>query len=308
VRQVLRLSSWTLGIVVTNQLALFTVLLLANSEAGGVSAYTYAYTFFQLPYAVIAVSIMTARQPSWAAAWSVGNLMLLRRQVSRGLRTLLAIIVPTAALMAAVAEPAVRLVLGHGATSRPAAAAAGQVLAILAVGLPGFAAFLYYIRVYQAMQNTRSAFWLYVAENGINIVLAVALYRPGGVRGIAASVTIAYTIAAGLAAQRVNRRLPVSEGLLGYTPASALRRSVLISVPGGALGWVAWHAVPTSGDLSALVQIAAAAVVAVAASGAALVLLMSADQARTGHRRRRRPARKGSRKRAEADGTYDSRR
>jgi putative peptidoglycan lipid II flippase len=204
--------------------------------------------------------------------------------------------------MAALADPAVRLVLAHGATSRPAAAAAGQVLAILAVGLPGFAAFLYYIRVYQAMQNTRSAFWLYVVENAINIVLAAALYRPGGVRGIAASVTIAYTVAAVLAAHRVNRRLPATQGLLGYTPSSALRRSVLISLPGAALGWVAWHAIPTSGDISALLQIVVASAVAAAAGGGALILLMSADQSRVGHRRRRRPARNGSKRRAEADG------
>jgi putative peptidoglycan lipid II flippase len=295
VRQVIRLSGWTLGIVITNQVALFTVLLLANSEAGGVSAYTYAYAFFQLPYAVIAVSIMTARQPGWAAAWSIGDLTTLRREVSRGLRTLLAIIVPVAALFAAVAVPAVRLVLGHGATTSHEASQAGQLLAILTLGLPGFCAFLYFVRVYQAMQDTRTPFRLYVVENAINIAVAALLYRPAGVRGVAASVAIAYTVAALLTAQRLNQRLPVAERLLGYTPASALRRALLFSLPAGFVGWASWHVVKTQGNLASILEIVIGTLMATAVAALVLGLTNSADQTRALNRRRRRPARKGAR-------------
>ena len=37
---------------------------------GAVSAYTYAYTFFQLPYGIVAVSVMSAVTPSLAARWA----------------------------------------------------------------------------------------------------------------------------------------------------------------------------------------------------------------------------------------------
>ena len=55
---------------------------------------------------------------------------------------------------------------------------------MLALGLPGFCVFLYTVRVLQSVQDLRSAFWLYVLENGVNIVLAaVALVGPlGGAR------------------------------------------------------------------------------------------------------------------------------
>ena len=46
------------------------------------------------------------------------------------------------------------------------------------------------------MQRTHAAFWLYLIENGINVVLAVALVRPMGVRGLALSLSIAYSVAA----------------------------------------------------------------------------------------------------------------
>ena len=61
-------------------------------------------------------------------------------------------------------------------------------------GFPGFCVFLYAIRVLQSVQDLRSAFWLYAFENGVNIVLAVALAGPFGVRGIALSISIAYTV------------------------------------------------------------------------------------------------------------------
>src|SRR5205807_2300844 len=59
ITRVLRLSGWTFGYVVANQVSFWIALVLANGHAGDVSAYTYAYAFFQLPYGVLAVSILT---------------------------------------------------------------------------------------------------------------------------------------------------------------------------------------------------------------------------------------------------------
>jgi putative peptidoglycan lipid II flippase len=63
-RTITRLAGWTFGWVVANQVAFFVVLALADGAApGAVSAYTYAYTFFLLPYGVVAVSVMSAVTP-----------------------------------------------------------------------------------------------------------------------------------------------------------------------------------------------------------------------------------------------------
>ena len=63
---VLRLSGWTVGYVVANQIALWVVLVLANGSAAGAFVYLSAYTFFQLPHGLFAVSIMTAVAPELA--------------------------------------------------------------------------------------------------------------------------------------------------------------------------------------------------------------------------------------------------
>ena len=55
------------------------------------------------------------------------------------------------------------------------------------------------MRVLQSMQRTKFAFYLYLVENGLNIVLAFVLVHPLGVRGLALSLSIAYTVLAVLA-------------------------------------------------------------------------------------------------------------
>jgi putative peptidoglycan lipid II flippase len=198
VRTVLRLGGWTFGFVLANQIALFIVLALAGSAGGPapVSSYTYAYTFLQMPYAVVTVSIMSAVTPDLAEKWAVGDLAGFRHRLSGGLRAMLAIIVPASVGMLLLAKPVVALLLGHGAGRVVETGETGAALALFSLGLPGFCTFLYIVRVLQAMQRTRVAFWLYLLENGINVVLAVILVRPMGVRGLALSLSIAYSIAA----------------------------------------------------------------------------------------------------------------
>ena len=67
-RTITRLAGWTFGWVVANQVALVIILALADGvkTPGAVSAYTYAYRFFQLPYGIVAVSVMSAVTPSLA--------------------------------------------------------------------------------------------------------------------------------------------------------------------------------------------------------------------------------------------------
>jgi putative peptidoglycan lipid II flippase len=208
VRTILRLSGWTFGLVVANQIALTVVLVMSQKVgAGAVSAYTYSYTFFQLPYGVVAVSLMSATAPELASLWSVGNIEGFRRRMALVSRGMLAIIVPAAAGLLVLARPLVALILAHGATSVSQTVPTASALAMLALGLPGFCIFLYAIRVLQSIQDLRSAFWLYVLENGVNIVFAVALAGPLGVRGIALSISIAYTLAAVVAVARVRDRV-----------------------------------------------------------------------------------------------------
>jgi len=208
VRTILRLSSWTFGLVMANQIALLVVLAMSEKVGqGAVTAYTYAYTFFQLPYGIVAVSIMAATAPELTHLWTTGDPAAFRRRMAVGMRAMLAVIVPAAAGLLVLARPGVALLLAHGASTPSQTVPTATSLAMLALGLPGFCLFLYAIRVLQSIQDLRSAFWLYVLENSINIVFAIALAAPLGVRGIALSISIAYTVAAVAALARVRSQV-----------------------------------------------------------------------------------------------------
>jgi len=218
VRTILRLSGWTFGLVLANQVALVVVLTLSGKVGpGAVTAYTYAYIFFQLPYGIVAVSIMSATVPDLSARWAVGDLAGFRRRMATGLRSMLAVVIPAAAGEVVLAKQLVALVLSHGDAAGGTAPTA-QSLAMLALGIPGFCVFLYAVRVLQSVQDLRSAFWLYCLENGANIVLAVLLAGRFGVRGIALSITLAYTVAAVAALAYVRARVQGFDGAVVGRP------------------------------------------------------------------------------------------
>ena len=176
-RAVARLGAWTFGFVVANQVALFIVTVLAGSVPGPdpVSSYTYAYAFFQLPYGIIAVTVMSVVAPDLAEKWSTDQTEAFLHRMSGGLRAVLALVIPSAVGMLLLAKPAVALLLGFGHSTPAETATTGAALAMFALGLPGFCAYLYFVRVLQAMQRTKVAFFLYLIENALNIVLALAL-------------------------------------------------------------------------------------------------------------------------------------
>ncbi len=208
-RRITRLAGWTFGWVVANQVALVVILALADGVKvpGAVSAYTYAYRFFQLPYGIVAVSVMSAVTPSLAARWARGDMVAFRHRMAFGLRGILAIIIPAAVGMVLLSHTLIALVLAHGAETTAEASSAATALAMFSLGLPGFCTFLYMVRILQAMQDTRTAFRLYLVENGLNIVFGVALVGPLGVRGLALSLSIAYSAAAVLAMAVIRRRV-----------------------------------------------------------------------------------------------------
>jgi len=198
VRAVGRLGSWTLLVVLANQVSLYVVLAYAFGIGGNgpVSAYTYGWSFMQMPYAVVVVSVLGSLTPQLAGLATSEDYAGLSERLRFGLRQSLVIIIPCTLVLVILAQPIVGILLNHAnATHR---LSAGTVLAILAAGLPGFTLFQLCVRGLQAMQRAREVFYLYVLQNGLTIALCVALGRHS-IAGLTSSVSIAYTGAAFIA-------------------------------------------------------------------------------------------------------------
>jgi len=193
VRIVLRLSGWTFGFSILNQIALWVALVLANRHTGDLSAYQAAYSyFFLLPYGIFAVSLMSALQPDLSERWALADIAGYRERLSVGIRTIAAVIIPASVGYIVLARPIVKLLLQHGRFTAHDTHTTAAVLAVMATGLPAFSIFLLLMRAYQSMQDTRTVFWLYLVENAANVVLALALYPSMGVNGLALSFALAY--------------------------------------------------------------------------------------------------------------------
>ena len=190
-----RLSAWTIGAVVANQISFVLISVLANTNGGNLSSFMYAYTFMQLPYAIIAVSIAYAVAPDLAELWTNGNTGAFAATLSRATRVTLALLLPAGVGYALLARPAAVLALAHGHLSASSAEFTGSVLTIFALGLPGFSVYLLLMREFQSKQDTRSMFWLYAGENALTVVAALVLYPVAGVKGLAGAWIGSYTVA-----------------------------------------------------------------------------------------------------------------
>lgn len=234
VRKLLRLSGWTVGYVLTNQLALSVVLVLANRSAGGVAAYQYAFIFFQLPHGLFAVSIMTTVTPELARSAGAGDLAGLRSQFTLGLRFLGVVVLPAAAAYVVLAQPLVRL-LQRGGFDAGDVAVTADTLQLLSLGLVAFSVYLYTLRGFYALQDTRTPFLINCFENGVNVVLAVALVVPLGVQGLALAYAGAYTVAAAVALVLLARRIgglePRRTGLAYARAGVAAAAMTLVAAP-----------------------------------------------------------------------------
>ena len=187
VRQLVRLAAWVALYVAANQLAYVVVIVLNNRFRAGPQIYTTAFTVFQLPHAIFAVSIFTALLPGMSERWANGHPEGVRTFVSRGLRDTAVVTIPAALGLIALAEPIARLLFEHGEAVDADAVAIGRALQGFAVGLVFFSAFQLLTRTFYAMQDTRTPAVVNVAVGCVNIAAALLYTGPLGLglRGMA---------------------------------------------------------------------------------------------------------------------------
>jgi putative peptidoglycan lipid II flippase len=253
VRRVVRLSGWTIGYVVANQVALLVVYALANRGDGGdLTAYNVAFTFFQLPHGLFAVSIMTTFLPELAEAARRRDDGVFRERFAMGLRMMALVVLPASAGYMALAQPLVGILPLGGASVELTAG----ILVAFAAGLAGFSTYLYALRGFYARQDTRTPFVLNLGENVAHVALAVPFLTLWGIEGLAAAYSVAYLLSAVAALVVLSRRVG---GLVGGGLVGSAGRMAVASVACGLAAWGASTLVGTSDWLQLVVGVSAGA-------------------------------------------------
>lgn len=176
IRKLARLAGPVTGYVVINQIGLWVVNILAAQVKGGISAYQYAHIFFQLPYGVLSVSINTALFPTLAKDWVEGNIKKIVNSVSLGIRTTAFVIIPSSVIYAILATPIIRLLLQHLHFGAEDTKMLASVLFYFVLGLIFFCIFMLALKVFYAMQDTKTPMLVAAVIIALNIALDFAYF------------------------------------------------------------------------------------------------------------------------------------
>jgi putative peptidoglycan lipid II flippase len=217
----MKLAKWTVLFVLVNQLGMVVVTRLATSAGStaeaaghtgtGITAYNYAYLLWQMPQAIITVSVMTAVLPRISRAANDGDATAVRDDISYGLRTSAVAIVPCAFAFLALGVPmSTLLYAGSGAEG---ARGIGFVLMAFGLGLIPFSAQYILLRGFYAYEDTRTPFYNTVIVAAVNAAASalcfVALPPRWAVTGMAASYGLAFAVGVGVAWRRLRRTLGI---------------------------------------------------------------------------------------------------
>lgn len=276
VTAVLRLSGWTLGYVVTNAAVFWLMVTLINSTGEGPpSAFTYGWALFQLPYGLFTVSIMTTFMPELASAAGRSDLAGYRTRFSQGLRLGILVIIPAAVGLMALAQPIVSVLFERGNFTQESVDLTASAVLWLALGLPGFAVYLFTMRGFYALKDTRTPFFLCLAENGVQVVLSLVLVRIFDFEGVLAAFAIAYTLGAIAALLVLRRRV---DGIGPDVIPAVVRHLIAAAAMGGVLVGLT-HLVTGDGLAPAIGETVAGAIVGLCVYIGVLLALRSDDVA-----------------------------
>ncbi|MDG9701139.1 murein biosynthesis integral membrane protein MurJ [Streptomyces sp. DH37] len=214
-----RLAKWTFLFVLANQAGVLVVTQLATwagkaasaegHDGTGILGYSNAQLIWQMPQAIITVSVMAALLPRISRAAHDGDPAAVRDDISHGLRTSAVAIVPVAFSFVALGVP--MCLLMYSSATVDAAVSMGYILMAFGLGLIPYSVQYVVLRGFYAYEDTRTPFYntvIVAACNAAGSVLAFLLLPSRwAVAGMAAAYGLAYAVGVGVAWKRLRRRL-----------------------------------------------------------------------------------------------------
>jgi putative peptidoglycan lipid II flippase len=237
VTEIRRMAGPLFGYILTTQVAFLVVQNVANAASNhasydGFPAYSYAWQLFQMPYAIVGISVITALLPRMSAHASEKNYSLVRSDFSGGVRLSSVIVVPAALILAVLGPALAQALFGYGSTSVAEARYIGLVFGIFSLGLVPYMMFQLMLRVFYAMHDSRTPMYIGVAVMATNIafsLLALAVLPAGHVvEGVAAAFGLANVVGTVISWRILSHRL---HGLAGRQIAGSLVRMHLAAIP-----------------------------------------------------------------------------
>jgi putative peptidoglycan lipid II flippase len=169
VTEIGRMAAWMFCYIGATQVAFLVTTKIANNYGPGYTYYQYAWLLFQLPYAVVGISVITALLPRMSAHAAESRLALVREDFSTGIRLSAAIVVPSSLVLAVLGPALAILVLAYGRMTPPQGHDIGIVFAVFCLGLLPYMIFQLQLRVFYALHDSKTPALIGLATMSVNI-------------------------------------------------------------------------------------------------------------------------------------------
>ncbi|MFJ1753719.1 murein biosynthesis integral membrane protein MurJ [Kitasatospora sp. NPDC088134] len=218
-----RLAKWTFLFVLANQAGFLVITQLATAAGKaaeddghlgvGLAAYSNALLIWQLPMAVITVSVMSAVLPRLSRAAADEDGGAVRDDLSYGLRTSAVAIVPAAFLFLSLGPVIGSSIygLGNGGAVAHGATGVGFMLSAFALGLIPYSVQYVLLRGFYAYEDTRTPFsntvWVAVTQALIALLCWLVLPAQWAVTGMALGYGLSYAVGVTVAVPKLKAKI-----------------------------------------------------------------------------------------------------
>ena len=241
-----RMGGWMFGYVASQALGNLIVQRVANAASNsasvnshgavvgvGYAAYSNAWQLFQLPYAIVGISVISALLPRMSGHATDRRYSLVRDDFSKGVRLASVIVVPAAVFLALLGPPLCELLFAWGSETVPEARYIGEVFGVFALGLVPFMLTQLQLRVFYSFRENRTPaiigmVMLLVGVIG-DLVALYALPASHTVIGLAVAYNMVTLAGAIIAWPLLLRRVG---SLDGWRITRSLIRMLLATIPG----------------------------------------------------------------------------
>ncbi|MFG3554115.1 murein biosynthesis integral membrane protein MurJ [Micromonospora sp. NPDC047557] len=238
-RELGRLGAWMICYVAVSQVGLIVLFNLLNragkENAAGPLIYNNVFLLLMTAHGIIAVSIITALMPRMSAAAADGRYADVAADLSRGTRTVTAVLAPIAVCYAVLATPIAFTLFRFGAFNENNATATSVVLLAAALALVPFAVSQLFTFAFYALPDTRTPALINIPvvalRIGVQIVLFVAFSASFAGAGMMIGNAVSYLAAAVGSAWLLRPRV----GRIGLGAIMRTGGRVLVAALGAAL-------------------------------------------------------------------------
>ncbi len=157
---------------------------------GAVTAFTFAFSIFQLPIGVIGVPLGVVTLPALSRELALGEIERYLALVRHAIRLIIFVMVPLTGLSIIARGGVVRLLFGYGRMDEVSIERTATTLLWLLLALTSESMIAILARAFYAGRDTRTPVFAAIVAVAINVSLSILLAGPLGLAGIGLAITV----------------------------------------------------------------------------------------------------------------------